>query len=377
MKSRFPLGCFLILGLLAILAFVGFFVANGLIARAEAAFGPPAPGLGVFQRWRIGLELGLRADELQAPADPAATPVRFDISLNEPTGQIVSRLSSADLVRDGSLFTNYLIYTGQDTQLQAGQYQLSAAMTAEQLAQALLDPTPESVTLVILPGWRLEEIAASLPSAGVKFTPEDFLLAAWTPPAGIDLPTQLPAGAGLEGYLLPGSYEIGRELSAAAALNLILTQGFHQQVDSELRQGFAAQGLSDHQAVILASIVERESVLMDEQPLIASVFLNRFHAGIKLEADPTVQYAVGYDASSASWWKTPLTRADLGVVSAHNTYLNGGLPPTPIAAPSYDALYAIAFPQTSPYFFFQASCDGSGHHLFAVTYEEHIANNCQ
>ena len=376
MKSRNPFGCFVVLGLLAILAFVAFFAFNGLMARAEEAFGPPAAGLGGFQRWRLGFELGLRADELLQPADPAAAPLRFDIGLDEPASRIVSRLWSADLVREGSLFENYLIYTGLDTQLQAGSYQLSAAMSAVQLAQALLDPTPGSVTLVILPGWRLEEIAATLPSAGVNFTPEDFLLAAWSPPAGIDLPADFPAGTSLEGYLLPGSYEIDRKADAATAVNIILTEGFHAQVDSELRQGFAEQGLSEHQAVIIASIVERESMLSDEQPLIASVFLNRFHAGIKLEADPTVQYSLGYDTVGGSWWKTPLTSADLSTASPHNTYLNPGLPPSPIAAPSYAALLAVAFPETSPYFFFQAACDGSGKHLFAITYEEHIANNC-
>lgn len=376
MRSRNPFSCLVLVGILAILAFVAFIAANGLIARAEAAFGPPAPELGAFQRWRIGLELGLRADELQQPADAAGTPVRFDIGFNEPASQIVSRLWSADLVREGNLFENYLVYTGLDTQLQAGSYQLSAAMSAVQLAQALLDPTPGSVTLVILPGWRLEEIAATLPSAGVKFTPEDFLLDAWTPPASLDLPAGFPDGASLEGYLLPGSYEIGREADAAAALDLILAHGFHTEVDAELRQGWADQGLSEHQAVIIASIVERESMLSDEQPLIASVFLNRFHAGIKLEADPTVQYALGFDPQTASWWKTPLTSVDLSIASPHNTYLNPGLPPSPIAAPSYAALFAVAFPESSPYFFFQAACDGSGRHVFSHTYEEHIANNC-
>jgi UPF0755 protein len=96
-----------------------------------------------------------------------------------------------------------------------------------------------------------------------------------------------------------------------------------------------------------------------------------------LEADPTVQYALGFDASSGSWWKNPLTRADLSTVSPHNTYLNPELPPGPIAAPSYEALFAVGFPETSPYFFFQAACDGSGRHVFAVTFEEHLANNCQ
>jgi UPF0755 protein len=106
------------------------------------------------------------------------------------------------------------------------------------------------------------------------------------------------------------------------------------------------------------------------------VFHNRLAAGMRLEADPTVQYAVGYDAASASWWKSPLTSADLAIDSPYNTYLYGGLPPGPIAAPGSAALQAVAFPSASNFYFFQAACDGSGVHVFATTYEEHLANNC-
>jgi UPF0755 protein len=279
------------------------------------------------------------------------------------------------MVSEGQLFTNYLVYTGIDTQIQAGSYELSAAQSPVQIAQALLDPTPGSVTLSILPGWRLEEIASTLPSAGVNFAPEEFMLTSWSP-AGLDLPADLPEGASLEGYLLPGDYEIERELDVRAALNLILTQGFHQQVDAQLQQAYEAQGLTLHQAVIIASVVERESILDEEMRLIASVFLNRFASGMRFEADPTVQYAVGYDAARGGWWPTPLTSADLAINSPYNTYVSGPLPAGPIAAPSYEALYAVAFPEASPYFFFQAACDGSGAHVFSITYEEHISNNC-
>jgi UPF0755 protein len=144
-----------------------------------------------------------------------------------------------------------------------------------------------------------------------------------------------------------------------------------------LQTGFAQQGLTLHQAVTLASIVEREAVVDDEMPLIASVFINRLTFGMQLEADPTVQYALGYDQAGGSWWRTPLSAADLSVASDYNTYANFGLPPGPIAAPSLEALRAVAFPASSSFYFFQAGCDGSGRHVFAETYEEHLANNCQ
>jgi len=367
--------CFIILGLIAALSFVGFIVASGLMARAEDAFGPPAPSLGSFQRVRLGVELGWRAQALLRPVDATGPLENFSIGLDEPTAQIVERMEQAGLVREAELFSAYLVYSGLDTQLQSGDFELSPAMSAAQLAQQLLDPTPGTVTLVILPGWRLEEIASTLPSAGVAVKPEDFLLAAWHPPARVEEPEIFASGASLEGYLLPGSYEIERQASAVDLLNALL-ENFDSSIDADLLAGFQQQDLSLHEALILASIVERESVVDEEMPLIASVFLNRLAAGMRLEADPTVQYALGYDQASQSWWKTPLSAADLNINSAYNTYRNIGLPPGPIAAPSLEALRAVAFPQASDFFFFQAACDGSGKHVFALTLEEHVANNC-
>lgn len=111
-------------------------------------------------------------------------------------------------------------------------------------------------------------------------------------------------------------------------------------------------------------------------PLIASVFLNRLAIGMHLQADPTAQYAVGFD-SRGQWWPNPLTVADLQFNSPYNTYVSAGLPPGPIAASSLPALEAVAFAPSSPYYYFQAACDGSGKHVFAITYEEHLSNNCR
>ena len=374
MKSN--LSCLLSLGILAILAFVAFIGGSAMLSRAEASFGPPSPALGTLQRLRLGIELGFRADALLHPTDEGGGQVRFQVELGEPTAQIVNQLRDAGLIRETGLFNSYLTYTGLDTQLQAGTYMLSHTMNAVELAAAFLDPTPETVTLVILPGWRLEEIAAALPSAGVNVKPEEFLLAAWDPPAGVLLPEGFPTGASLEGYLRPGSFEIDRDSNVVEVINAMLFT-FDSTVSPGMRAGFERQGLSLHEGLTLASIVQRESVNEEEMPLIASVFLNRLAAGIPLESDPTVQYSLGYDEISGSWWKTPLSSADLAVGSQYNTYQTIGLPPGPIASSTVIAQEAVAFPETSPYLFFQAACDGSGRHVFALTYEEHIANNCQ
>jgi len=97
---------------------------------------------------------------------------------------------------------------------------------------------------------------------------------------------------------------------------------------------------------------------------------------MRLQTDPTVQYALGFDETEQTWWKTQLTEADMQVDSLYNTYLYAGLPPGPISNPSLASLEAVAFPEQTPYFYFRAKCDGSGTHAFSVTYEEHLNNAC-
>src|SRR5262249_5543287 len=144
----------------------------------------------------------------------------------------------------------------------------------------------------------------------------------------------------------------------------------------DLKDGFQKQGLTVYQAVTLASIVEREAVHDEEKPLIASVYLNRLRNNMKLDADPTVQYALGYDFIQGTWWKNPLSLDDLQFNSTYNTYIYTGLPPAPISNPSLDALRAVALPAETNYYFFRAKCDDSGYHIFAETFEEHLANVC-
>ena len=186
------------------------------------------------------------------------------------------------------------------------------------------------------------------------------------------LPADLPS---LEGYLLPGVYPVIRGATLDELLPQLLAH-FFEAVSGDLSQAYVARGLSLEQAVILASLVEREAVLDEEMPLIASVFLNRLATGMGMESDPTVQYALGYDSRSESWWKVPLAGSDLAIDSPFNTHIHAGLPPSPICNPSVQALQAVAYPEVTGYYFFRAACDGSGRHLFSATYEEHLNNAC-
>ena len=329
--------------------------------QIKATFGPPAQNLGLVDRTSLTFQLYRYSDQLTQPVNPSGEETSFQIVLGESPVAVSERLEEGGLIQSADALRVYLIYSGMDTQIQAGEYTLSPALNSLMIAQALLDPNPTNATLVVLAGWRLEEIGIAVPTSGLSITREAFI--------------DLAEAEAAEGYLMPGTYELPRTTDAAALL-ATLRASFDQAITDELRGGFEQQGLSLDEAVILASIIEREAVVDEEMPLIASVFFNRIAAGMKLETDPTVQYAIGYNHAQSQWWTNPLTLQDLQINSPYNTYVYGGLPPGPICSPSTNALRAVAFPAQTPYYYFRATCDGSGRHFFAETFAEHQSNAC-
>ena len=155
-----------------------------------------------------------------------------------------------------------------------------------------------------------------------------------------------------------------------------MLDAFEQRYREQIQPKLAPLSLRD--VVILASIIEREARVPEDRPLIASVFLNRLELGMKLDADPTVQYAVAGDAASVQqfgYWKRALTVSDYRVSSPYNTYVNAGLPPGPIANPALDAILAVLQPAETDYLYFVARPDGR--HVFAETFAEHQQNICE
>lgn len=343
--------------------------------RARLSFGPPAEQISPSQRVFLSALLLLQSNQLKKPQNPFGSDQRFEVGLGEPTNSIIERLQNDGLIGDSKAFRDYLVYSGLDTTLQAGEYTLSSRMNPVEIAETLQDPTPKEIIFRILSGWRIEEVAAALPTSGLDFSIEAFLASAYHPPPVSPLIDVLPDGASLEGFLYPDSYLFPRQTSVDGFIRTIL-EDFQIKVDKDILEGFQRQGLDLYEGVTLASIVQREAVVEDEMPLIASVFINRLAAGIKLETDPTVQYAIGFNADQATWWKNPLSLEDLEIGSPYNTYRNMGLPPGPIANPGLNAMKAVAFPAQTPYYYFRSACDGSGRHIFAETFEDHVRNEC-
>lgn len=341
--------------------------------QASNIYGRPSSNIGVWGIIEYSARLLWYDGLLTRPLNPSGVERSFRIEQGESVSSVAFRLQDDGFISNADALRDYLIYKGMDVSIQAGDYALNPALSIVDIANELQDATPEDVTFVVLPGWRMEEIAASLPSSGLVITPEQFLALAVSHPRGYDF---FISSASSEGFLYPDTYILPRDTTPEQFLDA-LVRNFSLHLTSELREGFAHQGLTIYQAVTLASLVQREAVQSEEQPTIASVFLNRLNTGIKLDSDPTVQYALGYNAVQQTWWTNPLSAADLQFDSPYNTYLYPNLPPGPIASPSLSALMAVAFPAQTPYYYFRARCDDSGLHNFAETFDEHIANGCQ
>lgn len=341
-------------------------------SKAAQLYGSPSGRLSYLQVIEYSAELIWDDGLLTTPLDSNLPQKSFIVQEGESVASIADRLKQNGLISDARMFRDYLIYTGLDTSVQAGNYDLSPAMSIVDIAHKMQNATSTQVTFVVLPGWRMEEIAASLSTSGLSITPDAFLAAAKKTRPGFDF---LVGADSTEGFLYPDSYILPR-VTATDELIEVLVRNFDLHLTSDIRDGFSRQGLTIYQAVTLASIVQREAVHADEAPMIASVYLNRLKIGMRLEADPTAQYALGYNTAQQTWWTNPLSMDDLKFNSPYNTYVIDGLPPTPISNPGLSALRAVAFPADSSYYYFSARCDDSGYHNFAQTFQEQLQNLC-
>jgi len=223
-------------------------------------------------------------------------------------------------------------------------------------------------TIVIPAGWRLEQVAAAVDASATLFTGADFLAAVGPgAQAPFDFTQERPPGASLEGFLYPGAYTAQNDTTAEAFRDTLLS-AFAANVGPGVRIDAAAKGISFYQALIIASIVQRESRTPETQKLVASIFFNRLRDGNRLASTVPVSYALG---GPGNWWPR-VTGSNMEVESPYNTYTRPGLPPTPINSPDINAILGTVYAPETDYYYMAGGC-GRGA-MFARTYEEHLAN---
>ena len=272
--------------------------------------------------------------------------VEVTIPAGQSARQVAAALQGKGVVRSAWMFRVMARLGSLGRRLKPGTYRLRRRMAPWKLAAALA-AGGGGVKIVIPEGFCARQIAERLEAGGVC-PAADFL--------------RYVSDRRLEGYLFPTTYffEPGAE---AGRLAERMHAEFTRRAAGEFERTDPKPGMTLHQAVTLASIVEREAVLKREQPLVAAVYLNRMRRRMRLQADPTVQYALGY-------WKQGLTSKDLQTVSPYNTYVHYGLPPGPICNPGLDAVRAVLHPDQSDALYFVA--DMTGGHKFLATEEDHL-----
>lgn len=327
----------------------------------------------------LGLYIDSQSEALSTPAGTDDTPVTFTVESGESVATIANQLEGQGLITDADLFRRYVQYKNLDAGIQAGTYDLRKTMTIPEIARTLQEAKAPDQQVTLPEGRRREELA-QLISEQTDIAPDEFLVfvgSGWRQTdllTAYDFLAQVPVTATLEGYLFPDTYRLPLEASPYDLVDRML-ENFERQVTPEIQAGFAEHGLSLHEGVTLASIVEREAVVPNERALIAGVYHNRLRDGWPLSACPTVQYALGYQPEEGSWWKAQLYFVDLETESPYNTYRRQGLPPGPIANPGLPAIAAAANPAETDYYFFMVDCNaGDGSHLFAETEAEHMSN---
>ncbi len=320
------------------------------------------------------------------PVSAAGTgkPVAFEISRGETTGQIASELQAKGLIRNALAFSVWARVKGLDTRLEAGIYKkLNTSMTVSDIIDQLLNAQPDAIRVVILEGWRLEQLARQFGAAGLaKFKATDFLnytkhINTFPDAAKYPILRSVPSGNSMEGLLFPSSYEIPVDATANDVVGLLL-QTMSDNIKTHHLDTLAQQhNLSLYKMLTLASIVEREAGAKNdttERGGIASVYWNRVYkpndetVGL-LQADPTVQYGRDTQTPPTTYWQ-PLADSGgkIAADSQWNTYVVKGFPPTPICSPGLTSLQAAAAPPNTNYYFFLTKKDG--HAVFAQTNAE-------
>lgn len=313
---------------------------------------------------------------LTNPANDA--PILVVVESGDTAADIGTRLQAAEIIDSAGSFERLARIIGAESELVAGEYEFLEGTSVLDAIVRVRDGLTAAQIITLREGLRIEEMAMALEERGVV-NANDFLSAANAISAastGVDqeLLASRPPSSTLEGYLYPATYSFSRSIDANQVV-LTMIEALSNRFTPELRLEAQARGLSIHDVLILASIVEREAVLPEERELIASVYLNRIRDGMPLQADPTVQYALTQRPGSVQefgYWKRELSLNDLEFQSTYNTYVQAGLPPGPIANPGIESIVAVIRPAETNYLFFVATGDGG--HVFAATFDEHLQN---
>jgi UPF0755 protein len=319
------------------------------------------------------------------PVEPNAEEmVHIEVPMGSSAYKIASILKENNLVKNEKIFYYYVRYKGESG-FQAGEYYLSQSMEFDDIIDQLKEGRiyVDSERFTIAEGLSIEQMATHLDEIGLVNKEKFLQVANEGDFSDISFMSEIPdvehRKHRLEGFLFPETYEIYKGADEEEIIRLMLQQfekelaaidASLQETNPDWKKEMEERGLSLYDLITLASIIEREAVLSKERETIAGVFHNRIEEDWLLQSCATVQFVLGKQ-------RDRLLFEDLEVESPYNTYINPGLPPSPIASPGRQSIKAAIQPEEHEYFFFVTKKDGTGAHHFAATYEEHQQNDAQ
>jgi UPF0755 protein len=271
--------------------------------------------------------------------------------------QAAESLSRQDVIRMPSLFAWYASFTDRDRSIKPGTYLVNRRYSWNEVIVALVEGRGQVHVVTIPEGWDVRTMVPAIAEA-MEVEPES-LTAAMQDSSLIRRVGS--ATDNLEGYLFPETYLMPDGADAGTIVRMLVTE-FERRWKPEWNDRLIELGMTRNQVITLASIIEREARVAAERPVISAVYHNRLERGMRLQADPTIQFALGRRAGRVLY-------RDLEINSPYNTYRRTGLPPGPIASPGAASIEAALYPDDVPWLYFVAHPDG--HHLFRATLREH------
>ena len=290
--------------------------------------------------------------------------ITVTVESGSSTEQIGQLLAEKGIIESGNQFRLWSRIKGYDSRYQAGTYSLSPSMSFEEIAEIIVGGAVDTFSFTIPEGYTIEQVADTLSEQGVADR-EKFMELLKTG----DFDYAFLEGAQdnenrLEGYLFPNTYTLAVGAAEEDIINVMLSQ-FEKEVTQEYYDKAESMGYTINEIITIASIIERESMVNEERPLVASVIYNRLDAGMPLQMCSTVQYILGEP-------KAILSNADTQIESPYNTYLNPGLPPGPICSPGIAAIDAALNPEDTDYLYFVLSEKLDGTSNFSSDYSEFL-----
>lgn len=302
----------------------------------------------------------------------SGSPIAFSLPSGATVKQVAAQLENDNIIRSQFWFESWVWLTGTETKFVAGEYVLPSSVNTVQLVKiftSAVKPAAE-VTLRLIEGWTIRDMEKYLfnqqwPAASQfkTYVTHPATVASAVANINSDLLQGKSETASLEGYLFPDTYRLYQKDGAAELVAKMLAN-FERKFEPSWVEAVHNRGYKVYEAVIMASIIEREVTKDGDRAKVADIFWRRFDAGRGLEADSTINYVTGKGLPA-------VTIDDTKLDSPYNTYRYRGLPPTPISNPSASALKAAIFPEPNPYWYFLTTRDGTV--IYSRTFEDHVA----